>query len=363
MNYLQAKEVLFRYKEKLLLDMKPEMKLKHAKQGHLDLKELDQILIDEIYNDLDHYYHYTDKSILELKDRLYKTALYYNNRPLITFMTNKFHRNHLDYDYKELWDQAQMGLSKALSKYDPHRLNPKTHKPYRFNTFAYIVVMNYLRQAVTKHEKAHVAPPINEIIRAKTDGQVVRVVPLKYKKKVKDHAHKLVHHFYTIVVSDNGSEQAISYLYHLRVHKGDKVKKGQILGETSNIGLKVDSMDRVLGQDKDGNEYSLTNDLNYNDLAPEMRIQRPEGVDVKLEKESVMDNIRRIIDSFDPLTKKVICYKFPILINHPEYKSLTQSEIGKCLSIPTSEVSKRQRVALTSLRKELTSLHLDFTDL
>ena len=366
MNYKEAREELLKYSDVVIDKMQDNLKQRYAKQAHLNNTDLKSALEDEMYDNLSNIANpnlVTDKDLAYIKRSMYRAALYYANAPMVSWLANSFYKNHRNCDYAELYDQARLGLVRAMKAFDPDKISPYTHKPNKFTTFAFIVVQNSLRQAINKYDKASTVPTFQEFVRSPVDGTVARIEPVskavvrigmgkyaKKVKKVKDRNHKLVEHFYNVIISDQHSEYELSFLYHLRFKVGDVVDKGDVIGERSNFGLKVDSLDRPIGEDKDGNQIKVSDRLSFSDLSPDARVNEDVSAERKSELWSAVKLLKKYIDKLDPIDRQILYLRYPVLNGHPEQRGLKQWEVGERLGLSQPKVSKRERDTIDAIQ-------------
>lgn len=330
-------------------DMKPylkRLKKKYSKTSNLSQTGLRNVLIDESMDDVSkndwQINHLNEDQLKKIKYQLWRTGLYYTNRPLITKVAGDFYHNHKDINFSLLRDQATYGMLKAMETFDPDR-------GFRFTTFAFVVMNNQLKQLVKKHDKVRTVPTFTEKVRTQLTGKIVRIHQVKYNRKIKN-----VEHVFDVVVSDGHSEQELLYLYNIRFKVGDHVKRGDVIGDRSNFGLKIDSIDRPLGTDSEGNEFSVSDEITR--IKPDDQLK---DTNQDLNLTNLTTILKKMVATLDPIDRVIMYLRFPILIDRPAQGSLKQREIGELINVNQPNVSKRQRDCVKELRAYLKYHNID----
>lgn len=329
---------MFNYIQTIVKQSQNDLKRKHARRAGLTAETLTNTLQNEMYDTLQNH---SNVSSEQLKQHLEDTAHVYLNRPMAMFIANGFHEHHPAINYDELKQQAVIALYDAIHQYDPTRRTKKGTR-IQFSTFAYTVISNKLKHVYHRHNKIIQLPNQVETVRG-IAGRIIHIWQIddKLRQKIKD-----VDHVYTIVIqSKNGYVQYFNFVYNLKVHQGEQVKRGQVLGQRSNTGMPIDSLDKTIAYTDDGEEKTLldTDLVHTNDMNAEYESELQNAVHV----------IKGYVSKMDPLDQHILKLRFPILAGNPNAASLTQKQIGERLNLTQPIVSKHQRDCIKELKEAL----------
>lgn len=338
-------EILDKIGQEIQDEFFPKLKTKLAKKNFRTEEGLERAIVEGINDAFDELSTETDISIIRKKgkDKIYRSAFYYINEPLIYSVVRKF--DNLSLGEEERVSAAQKGFVTAMNLFDPDR-------GFQFSTFAYRLMFNEIIALDKERKKQSTIKYNPRDVLAPSDLKVIRLEKAVGHRIVR--INKEVQTLYNVTIVRDGeeSEYTYNYLYRLnpKVKVGAALNQGELIGTLDGAEVDLESVEGHIHGERSGETIFL----NPMDSKSE-GYRRP---DRESGRETIVKVLKECIASLsEPEIMIVEKRLLPLRQDRTTLKDLS-SELG----ISQQDVKKLQERVLLKLREKLEEKGIEAKD-
>ena len=324
----------------------PDLEKRVAKKNFRTEEGLERSVVEGMNDALNNLSGVVDLDVIEKvgRDKIYRSAFYYMNEPLIYSVVRKF--DNLSLSEEDRVSAAQKGFVTAMNLFDPTR-------GFQFSTFAYGLIMHEIIAVEKDRKKSTVIKYKPRQVLASNDMTVIRVEKAVGHRIIK--INKEVQTLYNITIVKDGeeSEYTYQYLYQInpKIKVGYHIKQGELLGTLDGAEVDLDSVEGHIEGERSG-ETLFVNPLDYRSEG----YRRPDNEGARGE---ILKQLKESIASLNENEILIVQRRLLPVKNDKATLKMLSDELG----LPTSDVKLLETRTLNKLRNELESRGIEAKDM
>lgn len=324
----------------------PDLEKRVSKKNFRTEEGLERAVVEGMNDALNTLSGVVDLEVIERvgRDKVYRSAFYYMNEPLIYSIVRKF--DNLPLSEEDRVSAAQRGFVTAMNLFDPTR-------GFQFSTFAYPLISHEIIAIEKERKKSTVIKYNPRKVLASDYMTVVRIEKAVGHRIIK--INKEVQELYNVTVVKDGedSEYTHQYLYQLnpKLKVGVHLKQGELLGTLDGAEVDLDSVEGHIEGERSG-ETLFLNPLDHKSEG----YRRPDNEGSRGE---ILKQLRESIATLNENEILIVQKRLlPIKSDKATLKNLSDE-----LGLPTSDIKLLEMRTLDKLKNELESRGIEAKDL
>lgn len=324
----------------------PDLEKRVAKKNFRTEEGLERSVVEGMNDALNNLSGVVDLDVIEKvgRDKIYRSAFYYMNEPLIYSVVRKF--DNLSLSEEDRVSAAQKGFVTAMNLFDPTR-------GFQFSTFAYGLIMHEIIAVEKDRKKSTVIKYKPRQVLASNDMTVIRVEKAVGHRIIK--INKEVQTLYNITIVKDGeeSEYTYQYLYQInpKIKVGYHIKQGELLGTLDGAEVDLDSVEGHIEGERSG-ETLFVDPLDHRSEG----YRRPDNEGARGE---ILKQLKESIASLNENEILIVQRRLLPVKNDKATLKMLSDELG----LPTSDVKLLETRTLNKLRNELESRGIEAKDM
>ena len=324
----------------------PDLEKRVAKKNFRTEEGLERAVVEGMNDALNNLSGIVDLETIEKvgREKIYRSAFYYMNEPLIYSIVRKF--DNLSLSEEDRVSAAQKGFVTAMNLFDPTR-------GFQFSTFAYGLIMHEIIAVEKDRKKSTVIKYKPRQVLTPCGLTIIRIEKAVGHRIIK--INKEVQTLYNITIVKDGEESEYTYQYLYQVNPKIKVgvhlKQGELLGTLDGAEVDLDSVEGHIEGERSG-ETLFINPLDHKSEG----YRRPDN---EGSREEILKQLKESIASLNENEILIVQKRLLPVKNDKATLKMLSDELG----IPTSDVKILEARVLNKLKSDLESRGIEAKDL